>query len=284
MKNRVICFIAASLMLCGCGGSDDSSKPLTSAATTTVGIPSADAESKADAPSEPEQSSTDDSYTKIPAKRNIKLMTFGDSITHGYWMLGGYRKYLCDKLEENGYSENVDFVGSRQGGDCYDQDHEGYSGYMINGGPEPSIGEFMPDRLKTYKPDVLTIMIGTNDILGAYEIEKAPDRLEAMLDEAFPLMPEDGMIFISPIPPVDVVAAGGSEQLAATYDAYINEYNARVRELVKKKQAEGKRIELVEAGTALEKSDMIDGIHPNADGYKKLADVWYNVIVSYITK
>ena len=234
MKNRVICFIAASLMLCGCGGSDDSSKPLTSAATTTVGISSADAESKADVPSEPEQSSTDDSYTKIPAKRNIKLMTFGDSITHGYWMLGGYRKYLCD--------------------------------------------------IKTYKPDVLTIMIGTNDILGAYEIEKAPDRLEAMLDEAFPLMPEDGMIFISPIPPVDVVAAGGSEQLAATYDAYINEYNARVRELVKKKQAEGKRIELVEAGTALAKADMIDGIHPTADGYKKLADVWYNVIVSYITK
>lgn len=281
MRRSLFAVLAAALILCGCGGSDDSSKALTTVSTTTA---SSVSDAVPDVSEADSTASEDESSSSEKAKRNIKLMTFGDSITHGYWMAGGYRKYLCDKLEENGYSDNVDFVGSRQGGDCYDPDHEGYSGYMINGGPEPSIGEFMPERLEKYKPDVLTIMIGTNDILGFYEIEKAPDRLEAMLDEAFPLMPEDGMIFISPIPPVDVVAAGGSEQLAATYDAYINEYNARVRELVKKKQAEGKRIELVEAGTALEKSDMIDGIHPTADGYKKLADVWYDVIVSYITK
>jgi len=281
MRRSMFAMLAAALILCGCGTSDDSSKALTtvSSAAASSAADEAPAVSEADS-----VVSEDESSSSEKAKRNIKLMTFGDSITHGYWMAGGYRKYLCDKLEENGYSDNVDFVGSRQGGDCYDPDHEGYSGYMINGGPEPSIGEFMPERLEKYKPDVLTIMIGTNDILGCYEIEKAPDRLEAMLDAAFPLMPEDGMIFISPIPPVDVVAAGGSEHLAATYDAYINEFNSKVRELVKKKQAEGKRIRLVEAGTALAKADMIDGIHPTADGYKKLADVWYDVIVSYITK
>jgi hypothetical protein len=41
----------------------------------------------------------------------IRVMPLGDSITDGYWMTGGYRLTLCDMLEENGLSDQVDFVG-----------------------------------------------------------------------------------------------------------------------------------------------------------------------------
>ena len=62
----------------------------------------------------------------------IRVMPLGDSITDGFSTVGGYRQPLCNKLEENGYSGNFDFVGPNWGGNCYDPQHAGYSGYSID--------------------------------------------------------------------------------------------------------------------------------------------------------
>ena len=40
----------------------------------------------------------------------------------------------------------------------------------------------------------------------------------------------------------------------------------------------GKHVHLVDMHSALTTADLIDGIHPNASGYDKMAAVWYNAL------
>ena len=57
-----------------------------------------------------------------------------------------------------------------------------------------------------------------------------------------------------------------------------------IKELVEKKKAEGKNIELADVASVITKDDLYDGVHPSEEGYKKMGEFWYNVITDYITK
>ena len=270
--------VLAAAMLAGCGESGSSSSQQ-----------EASSEAASSAASAQESSEQE----KAPTYKSIKLMTYGDSITDGYWLKGGYRTFLCNKLEENGLSQYVDFVGSKKGGECYDNEHEGYTGFSIDNiqesitGGRMGISNLMPKRIEKFQPDVVTLMIGTNDILSHYELDKAGERLEALLDKAFEKMPEGSTLFLATLPDMD--ASDNTYIDKDTYtveymDQCIADYNEKVKALVEKKQGEGKNIVLADVHSALTKEDLYDGVHPNEEGYKKLADFWYDIITGYITE
>ena len=112
----------------------------------------------------------------------IRICCMGDSITQGIGTAGsngGYswRYWLWKSMIEDGYS--VNFVGSRQvneardvtppavNGIAFDKDHEGHSGWRADqllNGRNVEQGK-LSDWLATYTPEVLILMIGTNDSL-----------------------------------------------------------------------------------------------------------------------
>jgi hypothetical protein len=97
------------------------------------------------------------SLTAPDARDVIKIMPLGDSITAGD-RYGGYRRLLYDLLTRDGI--RFEFVGSLKGGDIPNAHHEGHSGWRIDQIESGIAGGW----LDTYRPDLVLLHIGTNDI------------------------------------------------------------------------------------------------------------------------
>jgi lysophospholipase L1-like esterase len=221
-------------------------------------------------------------------------MTFGDSITDGYWLKGGYRTTLANELESNGYSEYVDFVGRKSGGDCYDNKHEGYSGYSIDpiadedsiSGQRNGLSTIAEKELTKFTPDVVLLQVGTNDILSLYDLDNAGERLKGLVETTLDNLPEDGMLFLATIPYMDAndTTYIDPEYFTVDYmDECVDSYNEKVKAVVEEEQAAGKNIELADINSVLTKDDLYDGVHPNEEGYQKMGEYWYGIVSDYIT-
>jgi lysophospholipase L1-like esterase len=193
----------------------------------------------------------------------VKIMPLGDSLTDGHTVPGSYRIDLEDDLLAGGVTP--DFVGSLTNGptSLADKHHEGHPGWRIDQ-IDASIGGW----LTTYQPDVVLLMIGTNDIVQDYQLATAPTRLGGLLDRIHQLRPAIRLI-VSSVPPL----------ANATDDAQAASYNADVRSLVQARAGAGRPISFVDVSAALTKSDLTgDGIHLTAAAYSKVADAWYPAI------
>lgn len=279
MKKIISVIALTACLLTACGANDNSSSKTegndmnttttTSATTATTTTP------------EPE---------KEP--RNVKVMLFGDSITDGFWLKGGYRTFLCNKLEENNYSQYVDFVGTKKSGDCYDGDHEGFTSFSIDNiqssvtGGRSGVIRMTKRIFSKNQPDVICLQIGTNDVLSDYELDNAGERLETLVDICFENLPENGKLYLATIPVMDANDNTyiPKEHFSVEYmDQLVEKFNTQVKALVEKKKGEGKNIDLADINGVLTKEDLYDGVHPTEEGYKKMGDFWYDVIVDYIT-
>ena len=69
------------------------------------------------------------------------------------------------------------------------------------------------------------------------------------------------------------LASAGQEAAARTF-------NAAVPGIVQSKVNGGKRVHLVDMHAALTTADLIDGVHPTAGGYDKMAATWYSALRS----
>lgn len=223
----------------------------------------------------------------------IRVMPLGDSITDGFWLTGGYRTTLCNLLEENGYSDKIDMVGPNWGGDCYDPQHAGYSGYSIDNieqadsisGARTGISSFADWLMQENPADVIMLQIGTNDILSYYDLDNISTRLENLVNQLLYYIDDDGMIYVSTIPCMDATNTLYISEYYFTpdsMDAIVDKYNSEIKELVSKLQAEGKNVELSDVNSVLDKSDLFDGVHPSAEGYEKMGQHWYGILTDYI--
>jgi hypothetical protein len=61
-------------------------------------------------------------------------------------------------------------------------------------------------------------------------------------------------------------------------DAQVRAFNAALPAIVAGKANAGRRVHLVDMYSALTSADLADGVHPNAGGYRKMADVWYRAL------
>lgn len=221
---------------------------------------------------------------------SISVMCLGDSITDGFNVSGGYRYTLGEMLEANGYSSYVDFVGPNWGGSQYDPQHAGYSGYAIDNieGQRSGLYSFIDWLMESYPADVVLLQIGTNDILSSYELDTMIDRLELLVKSVLSHLPEDGMLFLATITPMNATALKSISYISEddytdeSMDATVESYNNDIRNLVSSLSASGENIALCDWGDMITKSHLADGVHPSVEGYAVMGEHWYNVLVNYM--
>lgn len=223
----------------------------------------------------------------------------GDSITQSNAdkdNKGSPRKSLYDLLTKDSYhftftghrTNNVDGLpktGSKPTSNLYHY-HSGLSGYLI-GDDKPmkttkKLQGLMSNldkhwkkgRLAKVKPDIILIMLGTNDINQGYEIESAPKRLRVLLDKIYSL-PNIGTpkIFLATIPP-----NGKTEEVKTNTVIF----NKSVPLIVSDYKAQGKDIYFVDQFTPInddyEAAMCSDNLHPNSKGNDLMAQQWFEAI------
>jgi hypothetical protein len=77
------------------------------------------------------------------------------------------------------------------------------------------------------------------------------------------------------VPSADVFVATIIPLSNASQESAARTFNAAVPGIVQAKVNAGKRVRLVDMHAALTTADLIDGIHPTAAGYDKMAAAWY---------
>ncbi|SCF27692.1 ricin-type beta-trefoil lectin domain protein [Micromonospora mirobrigensis] len=189
----------------------------------------------------------------------VRVMPLGDSITEGTQVPGGYRIGLWQRLANGRYT--TDFVGSQYNGpgSLGDHDHEGHPGWRID-----QIDANIVGWLNSYQPHTLLLHIGTNDILQNYNVSTAPNRLSTLIDRITSTAPA-AEVFVAQLTPL---ANSGQE-------AAVRTFNAAVPGIVQAKANAGRHVHLVDMHSAVPTADLIDGIHPTATGYDRMAAAWY---------
>lgn len=231
-----------------------------------------------------------------PDPSALRILALGDSMTEGYNVqgTGGYRAPLFHKAHSAG--KHIVFVGSRFDGParvdgvCFPRAHEGHSGKNID-----FIASLLPGVLMS-KPKIVLLMIGANDVLtmqcnpfNPQLLDEAPKRLGKLLDALLDADP--GMlVVVAQIPPM--IPLFPPDPNVCAYRAVsekewknaIAQYNAGVRSVVSAQMALGRRLILVDMHAGFKDAMWgIDQIHPNEDGYKHMAAIWYQAIGSYLT-
>jgi lysophospholipase L1-like esterase len=203
--------------------------------------------------------------------KTYRIMALGDSITRG---VGdphhrGYRMQLAAYLRAAGMRTN--FVGSQQEGDplnavVHDGDHEGHGGYTIAELQTGAAG-----WVRTYRPDIVLLMAGTNDMIQNEDPAHAPQRLARLITTIRAARP-GVTIFVSRI--IGVHASEPQVQ------ARVNAYNIALSRLRTIDPA--RRTYLVDNSdiASIPNYDMMlwDTHHPNEYGYQRIAYRFYRAI------
>ncbi|KQX52231.1 MULTISPECIES: FG-GAP-like repeat-containing protein [unclassified Streptomyces] len=205
-------------------------------------------------PDTPGYGGTPDSQGENWHVPRLSVMPLGDSITLGVGSStrSGYRAPLWPML--TGRADTLDFVGSQREGQLPDIDHEGHSGWLIEG-----IAANVDSWLEAAKPNVVTLHIGTNDMDRDNAVASAPARLAALLDQMIAASPQTTIVVATLVP-----------STSPAVQARINAYNAQLPGIVKARQDQGHKVVLVSMG-ALTNADIADRLHPNNTGYAKMA-------------
>ena len=226
----------------------------------------------------------------IDKSQTIKIMPVGDSITNGDGEQGGYRKYLYDALTKKGYK--IDMVGpngrdsATANGITYDDNHAGFSGYQIKevpswgqqqGGKGSLYNELKNNNaVKKADPDIILLMIGTNDLTANRSMDACASDLRAMLDYMLADMSSDGVIFLASVP--EHTAYGGNTQKIANY-------NNTVKSVAEEYAGKGKNVKFADVHSCLDGMNDISGdqLHPNGTGYKKIGNFWAETLDDFVT-
>lgn len=207
----------------------------------------------------------------------VAIYPLGDSITWGATLSivptpGGYRGYLHEALEADGIAHT--FVGTSSenppllaNGTRFE--HDGWPGLRIDqdaealDGPSPANGGYWLTGTPTrapIRPDVVVVLLGTNDIQQSHDPDHMAARLTALLRKLHRLRPRAGLV-VCTIPPL----LGAAATVAA--------YNHAIRDtVVPRMRKRGARVALADVNAAGIQISL-DRVHPLPAGYQTMAAV-----------
>jgi len=235
--------------------------------------------------------------------RTVKIMAVGDSITDGYSEQDGYRKYFYHRLvDQKKYS--IDMVGSKDGWTAtwdfddgtysYDPANTGYSGYTIQSyqyNNQNRIGIFetissgeKKDIIQTTSPEIVLLMIGTNDIMDSYKMDEIQARLQALVDEIYRQKSDVTLMIMSPLP-IDAPVSGWLQQ--DTMNTNIKTCMTAIKKIVDAEKAAGKKCEYLATNELFTKQTdytayLNDYCHPNRAGYTLMGNYLADAVDSYL--
>jgi lysophospholipase L1-like esterase len=162
-------------------------------------------------------------------------------------------------------SKKLTFVGAEMNGPStvagmtFPKRHSGYSGYTI----AQITASNIYDPAINMAPNIVLLHIGTNDMYMTPA--GAPMRLATLVDKLTTSLPS-ALIVVAKIIPY------------RANNSAVNTYNTGITPLMQDRIAAGKHIVFVDQNTAFPDGELGDGVHPNIDGYKRMAGVWFNAI------
>lgn len=205
-------------------------------------------------------------FSMLNAVGAWRILPLGDSITDGFSVPGGYRVELNRLLVQAGCPAR--FIGTQTdtGLPASEREkHEGHSGYRID-----QINSGITQWLESVDdPDVILLLIGTNDYGQEHETDQAVNRLDQLLERIATLRPSARIIVANLLRRTDNPTANNAIQ---------REFNPAIPGLVNKHVAKGQRVYFLDMCAALGPDDLIDGLHPNPTGYHKMAASWFGAI------
>jgi lysophospholipase L1-like esterase len=198
-------------------------------------------------------------------QNSIRIMPLGDSITFGIRSTtgGGYRLPLWDEFAAAHL--HVIFVGSKNSGPTSlpDTANEGHPGWRID-----QISSRIVLWLQKYQPQIILLQIGTNDIIQNYHVATAPQRLLSLLTLITATLPA-ATLFVAEVTPL------ANPRL----NAEIIAFNRTIPPMVSALHAQGRRVRYVDMYDAVPVSDIGDRIHPDDQGYARMAAMWYRTLL-----
>jgi lysophospholipase L1-like esterase len=174
----------------------------------------------------------------------IRVACVGDSLTRGT----EYTLFLWEQLG-SGYIISDFGVGGTTVSTEFEKPYMNESAFQL---------------AQSFQPDIVIVMLGTNDA-GLDQTREAFTQNYTTLIRAFQALPTKPAIFIVQPPPIVNSTALSNTKLAGTINPAIAEVAAQTGAT------------LVDAYTPMlsHKGDYTDGVHPNADGAKIIADTIY---------
>ncbi|MFV2120281.1 cellulose binding domain-containing protein [Streptomyces sp. Act-28] len=199
-----------------------------------------------------------------------RVMLLGDSITgnNGCW-----RALLWQHLRATGYTD-VDFVGTQRNPWCegtFDIDNEGHGGFLATG--IANAGQ-LPGWLSATDPDVVMMMLGTNDVWNHLPPSTILDAYTTLLGQMRAQNP-DVKLLVAQIPPMDPAGCDDCAQGAI-------DLNAAIPGWAGAHGTERSPITVVDQWTGFSTAaDTTDGVHPNeTTGIRKLESRWYPALTA----
>ncbi|TRX91702.1 hypothetical protein FHL15_007484 [Xylaria flabelliformis] len=197
----------------------------------------------------------------------LRYMPFGDSITE----IICWRAMLWEKLQTTEFA-SVNWVGSGKtenncGDSKYDRDNEGHSGFLaIN----IANANQLVGWLKTNPADVITMHLGTNDIV---QQNKPVDQIIAAFTKLVGQMRDSN-------PNMKIIVAQIIPMGLGSYNTAIQNLNKAIPTWAQGLNKTESPIWVVDQYTGFNGgSDLRDGVHPNQSGDTKMANIWYPALV-----
>jgi len=214
----------------------------------------------------------------------VRIMPLGTSISYGNSAGvnggggdGGFRNGLWNRLVAQGYS--VDFVGSQNGPAApgVDPNHEGHPGWSF-----PQLTANIDGWLAAYNPQVITMEGDINDILQGASVVTEAANFNTLLTHIFTDIPDAHIVYenFQPVPASNAYAAQGATT------SNIQAMNAANQNVAASWAAKGKAIQYIDiyntSGYNPATDAGPDGLHPNDQGYAKLAASYYNAVAPIV--
>ncbi|KAI4152957.1 MAG: hypothetical protein L6R39_001704 [Caloplaca ligustica] len=193
----------------------------------------------------------------------LRILPLGDSITWGQYSSdgNGYRLALFNSLISGSH---VTFIGRERSGTMANNENEGHPGFPI--GPVGQAGK----ADYALRPNVVLLMAGTNDVVFNINLDTAPATMGSVIDDILASCPAAALL-VAEITPL----------LNPEREEKRERFNAALKDVVAARSDAGKHVALASMDRfATHHLNVTDGIHPSDEGYKQIAAVWHDSIVT----
>lgn len=122
-----------------------------------------------------------------------------------------------------------------------------------------------PSFFSITKANYYATSVGTNDGIQNVHITGAGERIDTLIDDLLARIPNTTIILSTLIP---------NTQIQRVVERLSGEY----RGVAARRRAQGDRVILAEMSYFVSSNKLVDGTHPDDEGYKEMAAVWWDAI------